>query len=771
MKNIVKMFVSVTLCLTLVTGVFGGGIISHAVSDEVKTIDMYLLAGQSNAVGYSDMIDIAGTYENVWYAGEVERYANGYVDSYSWLDSSKWKKCVTTGYGGRVYQIGPEFGIASVLNDMYAGTDTKAMIFKTAVGGTQMIYNANSSSVQNFGNWSSTSTWDDDGVRSNLEGALYQRFLDNFTTVYNQLIAEGYNVNVKGMVWQQGESDCDKAAAYKPLLQALITDVRNDLGGITGTDLSYMPFVIGEINETYDGKQFPKNGYVNPYIAGFTSMQREVASQLENVKTVETSDLPFYTPYGKSYSVDPWHYSGYDMVELGRRFGDTLVDMNSIKLDDFTMLGASVRVNTSKTEGPGDGISFEVGIKKSVWETIKDKQIHVLAMPQRLVTGELEKEESYTNGTVSASAIDAVITGKWEETTVCGVEYMKCYTYLYGVPELFYDTLVIGRAYYEDDNTIVYSNEITRSFAHVVDAAIKDETWTGNKGALDKYLPTYTVSFIKDGETKATQQVKYGQKAIRPTDEWISDGGLVVDRWLDNGEIWHFNRPVCKNLELTPLMMIGYDNDKFEVLSGGYQLSEDKSTVSTLRNGKLLFSKFSIPDKETSQDLNYEMEFSLETPSDVNLAGATDNAIDRNHKGFMFGFDESNESYWMFAFIYENGGFYPYIRHSSNVNGIRKGMDTPQAFESGKWYDYKITVVEKDSSTDIAVQYKVAGTDVWQDLISNYSFSYRTSGRRVGFLAAGPMKFGANVSLTPSNKMEQGFGWDDNWSEALDKAH
>ena len=256
--------------------------------------------------------------------------------------------------------------------------------------------------------------------------------------------------------------------------------------------------------------------------------------------------------------------------------------------------------------------------------------------------------------------------------------------------------------------------------------------------------------------------------AVHQNRRWDMDF-LSVKNVIKSGEIWHFNRPVYKNLSLTPSMMIADNNKIFEVVSGGYQLSEDNSIVTTLRNGKILLATHSILNKNPGEDLDYVMEFSLETPTDANLATATDNAVDRNNKGFMFGYDENNESYWMFAFKYENGGFYPYIRHSSNVNGICKGMDKNFAFESGTWYDYKISVTEKDSGTDIEVQYKPVGTNKWQVLMSSYSFAYKATGRRVGFLAAGPMKFGANISITPSVARENSFAWDDNWSEALDE--
>ena len=787
-KGVVKMLVSGMLCLSVGAGIFGNGFVAKAAESEVKTIDMYLIAGQSNAAGFSEMMDVSGTFENVWYAGEANHHVDGVIDSYSWIDKEDWKECVTTGYGSRYDRIGPEFGMAAVLNDMYAGSDTKAMIFKSAEGGTKLIHDETSGSVQSYGSWAPPSTWEEgykpiwteDGTLSSeyLKGGLYQLFMNNFTRVYEQLIEDGYTVNIKGVVWQQGESDMALADEYKPLLKALITDMREDLGAITGTDLTYLPFAIGEISTTFQGEYHADNGYVNKYAAEFIEMQQEVANEMEQVKTIESSDFTLVAPDGSTYGTDTSHYNGHDMVELGKRFGDVLVNMNSIQLKDFTMLGAGVRVKTSASDKTGDGIRYAVGIKKSVWETLKDKDIHVLIMPQQLVGGELEKGETFSNGTSSASAIDAVIKGSWKEVTVRGEAYMKGYTYLWGIPESFYDMPITGRAYYEEDSNIVYTPEVTRSFAYVADAAIKDLSWTGDKAALDKYLPTYTVTFTKDGVTKETQTVKYGQKATRPTADWISADGLTVDRWLEDEEIWHFNRPVCENLELTPLMMVGKDHENFDVLSGGYKLSDDQSTLITLRSGQILLDEkvAVLPNRIQGINSNYSITFSMTTPQDTNMKGLQDH-YDYSDKGFMFGYDENDGSYWMFAFRYRNPGnngsaegFYPYIRKINSQGGFESevwGMSPYRELEAGGWYDYRIHVTEEDDGTTISVQYKESNAEEWVQLVTPKKFTYQATGRRIGFLARGPMEYGTNVIVKLADDGEYGFSWKDDWSDAL----
>ena len=113
-------------------------------------IDVYLIGGQSNAVGCSEIVNNrTDTFGNIWYAGEIERYVkevkneDGEIEiqtkvAQDWLQSFKdFKRFVTGGYGYHATSIGPEYGMAKVFNDQY-GDSKRALIFKTAYGGTYL---------------------------------------------------------------------------------------------------------------------------------------------------------------------------------------------------------------------------------------------------------------------------------------------------------------------------------------------------------------------------------------------------------------------------------------------------------------------------------------------------------------------------------------------------------------------------------------------------------------------------------------------------------
>ncbi len=313
---------------------------NRATETESKIIDMYLIAGQSNAAGYSPIRDNeTETFENVWYAGMTEKVLTGssagsaYTKSNTLSSFDSFKKSVTAGLGNETTRIGPEYGIAKTINDMYSSSDKQAMIFKTAAGGTSLLDQTEELS-ERFGNWYPRSLWKE-GYTPNVReysatndatGILYQLFIENFEHVYSELVTNGYTPVVKGMVWMQGCTDIDEdLASYAATLKTFIGDVRADLTQITGdTSLSAMPFVIGEIAETFNGNPNVNAQRMNTY-------QRQVAADMDDgVVTIPTADLIITGEDGNPMPgcPDKFHFCFKDAVTLGQRFGEKLVGLN-----------------------------------------------------------------------------------------------------------------------------------------------------------------------------------------------------------------------------------------------------------------------------------------------------------------------------------------------------------------------------------------------------------------------------------------------------------
>ncbi len=333
-----------------------------------KTIDMYLIGGQSNAAGYSAMATSSvrpdETFENVWYAGSVDKALD--KDYYDKSINSQYfhafAREVKTGFGQYQNQMGPEYGMAKALNDSYAG-ETKALIFKSAAGGSALSDRefSDAGNPQWYGNWQSRSMWAQ-GYTPNITttttdatGVQYALFLANFTQVYNELKANGYNPVVKGMAWMQGEADIG-VANYDELLKTFITDLRADLVSITGDQtLTEMPFAIGKIARSFD--MWESAGAI-----AINELQQKAADALTAVKTVETADLIIVKEDGSINGTDRYHFNANDCETLGVRFGEKLIEIIDEETVPFDMatavsyVGAQIRL----TEPTGLRFIFKV---------------------------------------------------------------------------------------------------------------------------------------------------------------------------------------------------------------------------------------------------------------------------------------------------------------------------------------------------------------------------------------------------------------------------
>ena len=136
MKKNVKNSLLATLTLSAVCalsmGAFGvkDASAEGATLPSGTTVDMYLIAGQSNAVGYSPKGAESESFENVWYTGEVNKQLDGTGANAKMGDYTAYTN-VTTGQGKSKSNIGPEYGMAKILNDYYTGSDKKALMVKS----------------------------------------------------------------------------------------------------------------------------------------------------------------------------------------------------------------------------------------------------------------------------------------------------------------------------------------------------------------------------------------------------------------------------------------------------------------------------------------------------------------------------------------------------------------------------------------------------------------------------------------------------------------
>lgn len=315
-----------------------------------SSVHMYLIGGQSNAVGVSEIDsavdeDMTKTFEGFAYYGETDKYCQRDGHSQSAQDAFIQTPVspVRAGLGRNTNKIGPEYGMADALAKYYPDAadpnGRRVVIFKSCAGGVA-LRNSDGNNSQNYGNWYPPS------LRGQLPesevyawtGKQYDRFIENFKIVYQQLIDMGEDVRIMGMAWMQGESDKDATDEYKEILPVLISDLRSDLSEITGQDLSDMLFVAGEISDTQGSgaasadeesraAAVAKNKAFNAMLNGIVG-----ENLVENFKVIPSGALPqhladgtcLHVDHKTNLRVDCDHWAADEEVALGRMFGEAL---------------------------------------------------------------------------------------------------------------------------------------------------------------------------------------------------------------------------------------------------------------------------------------------------------------------------------------------------------------------------------------------------------------------------------------------------------------
>ena len=235
------------------------------------------------------------------------------------------------GLGENNGRIGPELGMAKGLSAYYnEESGKKAVMIKYAVGGTNLqdaVGGLNSSD----GNWCPPTWLEQHGkVNSSLSGGLFDKFMKEFTQRWAELKAMGYQPEVKGLYWMQGEADKGSPDTYAKIFKVFASDFRNSITEISGQDCSNMPIFIGEIAET-SGSADAGTVATNK---AFIAMQNKLttkgdAKYVENTYIIKSGTFPInaLNSNGTSYAVgsDSWHWKWQDAITIGKLVGESII--------------------------------------------------------------------------------------------------------------------------------------------------------------------------------------------------------------------------------------------------------------------------------------------------------------------------------------------------------------------------------------------------------------------------------------------------------------
>ena len=305
-------------------------------TQSIETLDVYVLAGQSNAEGYGQSSLLTTLEPNI--ASDVDGveilamrdtdFAN-YTDFTNSLSSKSFESLVVAGQeanvqwgavdvpvndgiiGGSVRQAGPQsFGPEITLGKSLKENSTNnILIVKFTKGG------------------SAISEWNPATPQS-----LYVKMMDTVNRAISLVSSSGKALSLKGLFWLQGETDALNSLTpnYGQSLSTIIDTMRTDLG-VSANQFKVVASEISDSMITGPGTWYGSD----PNIAdGLYADEAGLNNQLRNFVTSENYEVVSVdgithrgdiagqhgaVANGEYAGVDGFHYNTIDYLEIGRR--------------------------------------------------------------------------------------------------------------------------------------------------------------------------------------------------------------------------------------------------------------------------------------------------------------------------------------------------------------------------------------------------------------------------------------------------------------------
>ncbi|MBP3308667.1 MAG: hypothetical protein J6L90_04415 [Clostridia bacterium] len=428
---------AITLALTVGTNAATD---SMPTASNGQTVDVWLIAGQSNAVGYgkvanyptdskyaSDKALLTNGSDNVYFYGKDEVQANF---------SSYFVKGAF-GLGQESIESGAEIGITTALN----GNGRMNAIIKLAYGSSYIFPNTNATISQNRGTWTPPSYIEKHGINTtgNKTGDLYYNFLQTVSEGLDMLKAKGYTPVIRGMWWMQGCAEtftAETSGAYQELLTTLIKDLRRDLTELSGTACYEMPFVYGRLyRKAGDDPDNAGQTYRDrtPYLTAVQAAQDAVSkdTSLKNVFMVTSALVDDSNHYDVGTAVDlldpatgekrtptqedGWHYDAFTQQMLGEAFVRKASSVGG-DVTPYGIVPSSETLPFAVFKRSGDSYEFDACYElRGALERAKDLTLASLAQPADEVVVYLRRDVTntdYARGTgLSGSKITVDLGG------------------------------------------------------------------------------------------------------------------------------------------------------------------------------------------------------------------------------------------------------------------------------------------------------------------------------------------------------------------------
>ncbi|KRD31438.1 hypothetical protein ASE35_15680 [Lysobacter sp. Root916] len=260
-------------------------------------IDVVIVAGQSNAHGWTARSDQLGTANAPYALWPDSRALLGYhqrsiSDAVANIGSMGQLDTQGSGFSGNYDGFGPELSLGG---DLAALNKAPIAVIKYAVGGAGLYYGFQKRNPAGY-------------------EALYPPMIQHIQTMLAQLRAQGYTPRLRAMFWLQGETDAiyGGAAQYEANIKQFIADVRTDI------EAPELQFYLTQIN---------------PYMPAFASYQatvHQVNMGMVNAAAADPSRVFFVATddIRCGFAPDGIHYTANQTIAIGQRWANLYLRFN-----------------------------------------------------------------------------------------------------------------------------------------------------------------------------------------------------------------------------------------------------------------------------------------------------------------------------------------------------------------------------------------------------------------------------------------------------------
>ena len=206
----------------------------------------------------------------------------------------------STGQGETEEHFGPEVGLAEKLHEMCP--DETIFIIKFAWGGTNL-----------FSQWLSPSS-------VGKTGNLYINFVRFVKKNMEYLRSKGYDIQIEGICWMQGESDSfsvENATNYEINLKNFIKDIKKDLAKYVSNNMGFIDAYIAN------------NPVFWVYCDLVNKSKKAVADSSEFNVVIDTNAYGLVCGQEPEGAPDIPHYDSLSQIKLGNLFAEAVVDFFS----------------------------------------------------------------------------------------------------------------------------------------------------------------------------------------------------------------------------------------------------------------------------------------------------------------------------------------------------------------------------------------------------------------------------------------------------------